>query len=118
MVKIQRVRQAGRQSDGYGGWCLELRRGGRYEARQEWVQSPNNDEQKKMGTIFNISSPCMVSVLDSLLNFILYRVKAALFHQILVLEHLQSYLLWSASVTKLTGHNTECDECKVTFLLL
>src|SRR6218665_502191 len=22
---------AGRQSDGYGGWCLELRRGGRYE---------------------------------------------------------------------------------------
>ena len=22
--------QAGRQSDGYGGWCLELRRGGRY----------------------------------------------------------------------------------------
>jgi len=21
--------QAGRQSDGYGGWCLELRRGGR-----------------------------------------------------------------------------------------
>src|SRR6218665_685151 len=23
--------QAGRQSDGYGGWCLELRRGGRYE---------------------------------------------------------------------------------------
>ena len=23
--------QAGGQSDGYGGWCLELRRGGRYE---------------------------------------------------------------------------------------
>src|SRR6218665_3121539 len=23
--------QAGRQSDGYGGWCLELRRGGRYK---------------------------------------------------------------------------------------
>ena len=23
--------QAGRQSDGYGGWCLELRRGERYE---------------------------------------------------------------------------------------
>src|SRR6218665_1388994 len=22
--------QAGRHSDGYGGWCLELRRGGRY----------------------------------------------------------------------------------------
>jgi len=22
--------QAGRQSDGYGGWCLELRRGGKY----------------------------------------------------------------------------------------
>jgi len=21
--------QAGRQTDGYGGWCLELRRGGR-----------------------------------------------------------------------------------------
>jgi len=26
--QIQRVRQADRQSDGYGGWCLELRRGG------------------------------------------------------------------------------------------
>ena len=23
--------QAGRQSDGYGRWCLELRRGGRYK---------------------------------------------------------------------------------------
>src|SRR6218665_122562 len=27
--------QAGRQSDGYGGWCLELRRGGRYEEDDE-----------------------------------------------------------------------------------
>src|SRR6218665_934510 len=27
-----RSRESGRQkSDGYGGWCLELRRGGRYE---------------------------------------------------------------------------------------
>jgi len=28
-VKIQRVRQAGIQSDGYVGWCLEFRRGGK-----------------------------------------------------------------------------------------
>ena len=27
--------QAGRQSDGYGGWCLELRRGGRYGEEDE-----------------------------------------------------------------------------------
>src|SRR6218665_1709286 len=27
-------RQAGRQSDGYGGWCLELRRGGREVGRR------------------------------------------------------------------------------------
>jgi len=34
-VKIQRVRQAGRQSDGYGGWCLEFKRGGRYGKENE-----------------------------------------------------------------------------------
>ena len=27
--------QAGRQSDGFGGWCLELRHGGRYEEVDE-----------------------------------------------------------------------------------
>src|SRR6218665_921158 len=27
--------QAGRQSGGYGGWCLELRRGGRYGVDDE-----------------------------------------------------------------------------------
>jgi len=27
--------QAGRQSDGYFGWCLELRRGGRYGEESE-----------------------------------------------------------------------------------
>ena len=26
--------QAGRQSDGYGGWCSELRRGGRYREKR------------------------------------------------------------------------------------
>src|SRR6218665_2686006 len=35
--------QAGRQSDGYGGWCLELRRGGRYrdddESRYDLLKS-------------------------------------------------------------------------------
>jgi len=27
--------QVGRQPDGYGGWCLELRRGGRYREEDE-----------------------------------------------------------------------------------
>src|SRR6218665_2293338 len=28
--KRSRSRESGRQTDGYGGWCLELRRGGRH----------------------------------------------------------------------------------------
>jgi len=36
-VKIHRDagRQADRQSDGYSGWCLELKRGGRQEEENE-----------------------------------------------------------------------------------
>ena len=34
-VKIRRVRKAGNQSDGYGGWCLELRREGRYREEED-----------------------------------------------------------------------------------
>jgi len=33
--QIQRVRQADGQSYGYGGWCLELRRGGRLGEEDE-----------------------------------------------------------------------------------
>jgi len=35
--------QTGRQSDGYGGWCLELRRGGRYES---YHSLPSQKRQK------------------------------------------------------------------------
>src|SRR6218665_524875 len=37
-IKIQRVRQAGRESDRYAGWCLELRQGGWYGEEDESVQ--------------------------------------------------------------------------------
>src|SRR6218665_3248479 len=33
--------QTGRQSDGYGEWCLELRRGGRYGPRQQKFRAMN-----------------------------------------------------------------------------